>query len=163
MDVPTFRFHPTALTAPRSFTKTAGQCEVCNRMMGWLYNGPLYAGRKCQPCPDCIANGRLDAYLGDKFWAFFDIDLAEVADEHRNELLKRTPGFAVFNPFTWPAKDGTPLAFIGYGDEKALWTDLAARSAMAEAFGEELDRPSSYALVFRELDSGAYRVLIDLD
>ncbi len=101
--------------------------------------------------------------MNDPFWAFFDIDLSEVSAEYHDELLKRTPGFAVFNPFTWPGSGGTPLAFIGYGEEEVLWHDLDARSAMAKAFGQDLEGPPSNALVFQELDGGPYRVVVDLD
>lgn len=163
MNLTNFRFHPTALTAARSFTRGPGQCEVCKRVTGWLYSGPLYAGRKSQPCAECIASGRFDAYLNDEFWAFFDTDLSEVSGEYHDELLKRTPGFPVFNPFTWPGTDGTPLAFIGYGEDEALWRDMAARAAMTKAFGQNLEGPSSYALVFRELGGGPFRVVVDLD
>jgi uncharacterized protein CbrC (UPF0167 family) len=163
MMLPQFRFHPTAFAEGRVFEQTDEACAGCGRSAGWRYVGPLYARQKVQPCPDCIANGRVAAFVGDANFSFFDTDLREVGPEWQEELLRRTPGFAVFNPFPWPAKDGVPLAFVGYGDEPALWEDQAARAAMTEAFAEELESPSPYALVFRELEGAGYRVVVDLD
>ena len=163
MSVPEFRFHPTAFAAGRAFEPVEGPCEVCGRSTGWRYTGPLYACREVRPCPDCIAEGRVATYVGDANFTFFDVDLREVQPRWHEELLRRTPGFAVFNPFPWPAKDGAPLAFVGYGDDADLWQDDRARAAMTEAFDDEPEGPSPYALVFRDLEGVDFRVVIDLD
>jgi hypothetical protein len=96
MMLPQFRFHPTAFAEGRVFEQTDEACAGCGRSAGWRYVGPLYARQKVQPCPDCIANGRVAAFVGDANFSFFDTDLREVGPEWQEELLRRTPGFAVF-------------------------------------------------------------------
>lgn len=163
MSVAEFRFHPTAFTPGRAFEQVDGPCQVCGRATRWRYTGPFYARRTAHPCPECIAEGRVATYVGDANFTFHDTDLREIHPQWREELLRRTPGFATFNPFSWPAKDGVPLAFVGYGDDVELLRNDRVRAAMNEAFEDELDGPSPYGLVFSDLEGAHFRVVVDLD
>ena len=166
-DKPFFRFNPGAYDTGRSFKPSDEPCGVCARPSVWLYNGVLYAaGPQPTVCARCIADGRLDAHFGEAGFGFHDMALDEVEPELTEEISSRTPGFATFNPFTWPVIDGVPLAFLGYGDDAGMWNIPAAREAMVEAFmalGDELAGPTSYALVFRQVEGDRYRVWVDLD
>lgn len=161
-DQPFFRFSPRAYETG-SFEASDEKCDLCGRPCVWQYDEGIYAATK-QPdfvCARCLADDKLRAYFGAEDYLLHDISLEGVDEAIETELLQRTPGVASFNPFEWPVRDGMPLAFIGYGDDEAVLADPAARLAIAEAF--EGEDSSSYALVFRTLDGGAYEVVADFD
>lgn len=157
-DQPFFRFHPGAYN--RSFEPSEAVCPACRRTAIWLYIDNFYSVAGSAVCARCIASGRAaEMFKGE----FFDTRLEGAAPALRAEVLQRTPGFPVFNPFDWPVLDGAPLAFIGYGDEPAVWNDAEARAAINAAFEEEAVAPAPYALVFKELDGPRYVAVVDLD
>ena len=158
-DQPFFRFSPHAYEEGRSLARSGETCDVCARSCGWKYTGNIYsAARPGTVCARCIADGRLGYDL-------HDISIEGAGPELAEEVLQRTPGVACFNPFDWPVVAGRPLAFIGYGEEKALRALPAVRAAMDDAFGTGASHygPSPYALIFKELDDERYRVVVDLD
>jgi hypothetical protein len=58
------------------------------------------------------------------------------------------------------------LGIRRYGEDQNLLDIVAARSAIEAAFGEigsKFDGPTSYALVFKEIDGERYRAVVDLD
>ena len=58
------------------------------------------------------------------------------------------------------------MAFVGYGENQTLLDIAAARSAIEAAFaeiGQKFDGPTSYALVFKEIDGERYRAVVDFD
>jgi uncharacterized protein CbrC (UPF0167 family) len=114
-------------------------------------------------CARCIANGGLEAFMKGAPFSFHDATLEGADRELEDEVMLATPGFPTFNPFRWPVLDGKPLAFIGHGDEKAVWAIPEARAAITAAFGEPVDGPTSYALVFKEVDGERYVAEIDYD
>lgn len=142
-------------------------CDVCSRPCVWRYAGALYvAGDRPTVCARCIADGRLAAYLGDRPFQLHDVFLDDADPALEDEVLRRTPGVSCFNPFVWPVLDGTPLAFVGYGEDEALIALPEVQAAIGEAsreLGWTFDGPSPYALVFRELDGPRYRAVVDLD
>jgi hypothetical protein len=57
-------------------------------------------------------------------------------------------------------------AFTGYGENERLLAIPAVRSAIKTAFeeiGQTFRGPTSYALVFKEIDGERYRAVIDFD
>ena len=117
-------------------------------------------------CAQCIADGRTGEAVGTEDYSFHDTELDGAEAGPAGELMKRTPGVACFNPFEWPVLDGMPLGFIGVGNEAALMAIPEVRAAIGAAFAEigwDAEGESPYALVFREIDGGRWRAVIDLD
>lgn len=165
-DQPYFRFHPNAYAIKGVFEASDALCDVCGRPCIWAYAGGIYtAGEKPRSCARCIADGRLGDFLGGHF-SLHDIELDDADPALADELLCQTPGVACFNPFPWPVLDSRPLAFLGYGEERALLAEPAVVAAIEDAFRElgwDYDGPSPYALIFREVDGSRYQAVIDLD
>ncbi len=164
---PYFRFNPGAYLPERAFERSNEACGVCARPCGWKYMLPIYMrGEAPAVCARCIADGRLAAFVGDAHFSLHDVSLEDADPALEDELLRRTPGVSCFNPFEWPVLDGKPLAFVGYGKDKALIALPEVQAAMEEALGgvgSTFDGPSPYALIFREIDGARYRVVVDLD
>lgn len=164
--MPAFRFHPGAYTRG-SFIASDKACDVCGRASIWLYASSIYVdGDEPDVCARCIHDGRLAAHLDHDF-QMHDAELGgDTTGDLADEVMQRTPGFSTFNAFAWPVLDGKPLAYVGHGDEDALWDDPAAVDAiraMYEESGETLEGRTPYALVFREVDGDRYLAIIDLD
>jgi uncharacterized protein len=165
-DQPHFRFYPGAYEKGGPFEASADVCDVCARPCSWKYTGNIYAKERPVVCARCIANGELGRFLGGKRFSLHDIELNGAEPSLEDEVLRRTPGVACFNPFEWPVLDGKPLAFAGYGGDERLLAIPAVRSAVETAFdeiGQTFDGPTSYALIFKEIDGERYRAVIDLD
>ncbi|ROT97349.1 hypothetical protein EB810_05570 [Altererythrobacter sp. FM1] len=62
---------------------------------------------------------------------------------------------------------GVPLAFLLYGEEESsLWKNPKVRAEIDREYGDwpwDGKKPGSYVLLFRQLDSDEYRVVIDPD
>jgi uncharacterized protein len=165
-DQPYFRFNPRAYEEGRSFERSHEVCDVCSSPCVWKYTGGIYAIEEPIVCARCIANGELGKFFGDKHFSLQDIEMSGAEPSLEKEVLQRTPGVACYNPFDWPVLDGKPLAFVGYGEDKDLLDIAAVRSAIEAAFGEigrKFDGPTSYALVFKEIDGERYRAVVDFD
>lgn len=165
-DAPFFRFNPDAYLPGRAFESSDAPCDVCSRPCTWRYTGGIYARVSPIVCARCIADGRAARHLSDPHAGFHDSHVEGAIPELKEELLRRTPGVACFNPFDWPVLDGKPLAFLGYGEDEALISSPDARSAIEAAFEEigwEFEGPSPYILLFKEIDGGRFRAVIDLD
>jgi uncharacterized protein CbrC (UPF0167 family) len=164
-DKPFFRFHPGAYE--RSFVESDDPCDVCRRPAVWLYDGSIYvAGDAPAVCARCIADGKLTAFLKGEHGlhdAEFDGD---ADDDLANEVMQRTPGFSTFNAFEWPVIDGTPMAYVGHGDEDGTWETPAAADAIRKLYedeGDPVEGTTPYAIVFRELDGPRHIAIMDLD
>jgi uncharacterized protein CbrC (UPF0167 family) len=166
-DDPFFRFNPGAYQEGRAFVASRDSCDICRLPCVWRYRGNLYsAARPTSLCARCIAAGRVATFVPDRYFSFHDIELIDSDPDLSDELLRRTPGVACFNPYQWPVLDRTPMAFIGYGDDPALMNDVGARDAMVMAYeenGSVFEGSSSYLLVFKEIDGSRYRAVMDLD
>lgn len=164
-DQPHFRFNPRAYEPGRAFAVSDKVCGSCARPCLWEHSAGVYALKPATLCARCIAAGGLEGVLGGRY-SFHDGEVEEGCDPALEaELLERTPGVACFNPFLWPAIDGVPLVFLGYGEDEQLLRIPGVEAAMAAAF-DELGwdaGPSPYALIFRTLDGETYRVVVDLD
>ncbi|MFC7498382.1 CbrC family protein [Enterovirga sp. GCM10030262] len=163
---PYFRFNPGAYQNGRSFEQTSEVCDVCARPCAWRYTGNIYAEQSPIVCARCIASGSLGGFLNDAEFTFHDIELNGADPALEDELFRRTPGVACFNPFEWPVLDAKPLAFAGYGEDRALLSLAGVRSAIDSAFavaGGAFDGPTPYALIFKEIEGERYRAVIDLD
>jgi uncharacterized protein CbrC (UPF0167 family) len=165
-DQPYFRFNPGAYEEGRSFERSSDVCEVCSRPCVWEYTGGVYATENPIICARCIANGELGRFLGDEHFSLHDIMISGAEPGLEKEVLQRTPGVECYNAFAWPVLDAKPLAFVGYGEDQDLLDIVAVRSAIEAAFGEigrKFVGPTSYALVFKEIDGERYRAVVDLD
>ena len=166
---PHFRFYPGAYRRTGPFSEDVSTCDVCNRANARLYSGVIYSAADERPsvCACCIADGRLEEYFGDTPFEMHDAELLNTTADIAAELLRRTPGVASFNAFEWPVLDGMPLAFIGYGNEKEVWSNPKAVSAMRAAwrsiYEEELETETPYLLVFKEIDGSRICSIVDLD
>lgn len=167
-DQPYFRFYPGAYEEGGRFEPSSDLCEVCLRPCVWKYTGNVYvAGPKVSIfCARCIANGVLAAHFGDRRFQLQAADLIGAEPRLAEEVLQRTPGVSSFQDFEWPVLDCKSMAFAGYGQDKTLLAIPAVRSAIKTAFeeiGRTVDGPTSYALIFKEIDGDRYRAVIDLD
>lgn len=163
---PAFRFFPAAYDVEGVFEASEDKCDICQRPAGWMYGGAVYAeGTAPETCARCIHDGKLAAALNDGFMQLVDASLDDADPDLAKEVLQRTPGFPTLNPIDWPVIDGTPLAFLGFGDSETVTADPAASKAVeaawTEEFEEPMEGPSPYALVFRSLDGGQHRVVFD--
>lgn len=168
IDQPNFRFNPGAYGEGRSFERSSEACDVCHQPSVWKYVGSIYATANPTVCARCIANGEVAKFLNEEHFSFHDIELDGADLSSETELLQRTPGVSCFNPFEWPVLSSIPLAFIGYGEDEPILKDGGAQEAIEAAFAAidwEFKRgePTPYAMVFREIDGGRYRAVIDLD
>lgn len=165
---PHFRFFPGAYEDEAAFESSTETCEVCGEACAWRYIGGIYAEEHPDiVCAACIHSGRLSEHL-DGDMALHDIELDGADEALEREVLERTPGVSCFNPFAWPVRDGKPLAFIGYGEDKALITLPDVQAAVEEAAEEYgLDDaaalPSPYVLIFKEIDGPRYAAALDFD
>jgi uncharacterized protein len=165
-DQPYFRFYPGAYKEGGSFEPSSDLCNVCSRPCAWKYTGAIYGRDISTVCARCIASGELCGSGGGKDYGLHDIQINGAEPSLEAEVLQRTPEVTSFNPFEWPVIDGKPLAFAGYGQDKSLLAIPAVRSAIEAAFeeiGQTCDGPTSYALIFKEIDGDRYRAVIDLD
>ncbi|MBI1361171.1 MAG: hypothetical protein GC155_12920 [Alphaproteobacteria bacterium] len=167
-DQPAFRFFPAAYDMGDVLERSDAPCDVCGKPSVWLYAGTVYAeGEQPEVCARCIHGGQLAAHFGGQDFQLHDADLSGASEALTAEVMQRTPGFATFNAFDWPVIDGQPLVFVGNGDADAVWNDPELRAAITAAWKEEyeedLDEPSSYALVFRTLDGKQTRIVFDSD
>lgn len=168
---PHFRFFPGAYEfcagGDDVFRAEAGPCDACGMRDIHAYQGIVYTARQEQPtvCAQCIADGRLATFLNEAHVSLHDAEVAEVdwRDPLVVEVQQRTPGFATFNPFTWPVHDGLPMAFMGYGDEERWKYVSDVLAAMRAANAGEDCFPTPYALIFKQVDGPAYRAVLDFD
>ncbi len=165
-DQPFFRFNPNAYADGSSLKRSQENCELCLRPCVWQYTGNIYTvSRKPTVCARCIAEDCLLEFLCDDLATLHDIEISGVDVSLSREIRTRTPGIACYNPFEWPVIDGIPLAFMGYGDNKYLVNMPGVGEAMKKEFAEygQEYSPDSYALIFKQLDGGRYRVVADFD
>lgn len=167
-DQPYFRFYPGAYEEGGPFEASTDACEVCSRPCVWKYTGGVYvAGPKASiVCARCIASGALTSFFGDRDFQLQSADLFGADPDLTDEVQHRTPGVPSYQDFEWPVLDGKPMTFAGYGEDKSLFATPAVRSAIKTAFeeiGQTRDGPTSYALIFKELDGERYRAVVDFD
>jgi len=166
-DQPYFRFNPGAYENGRSFERSSDVCDVCSRPCVWKYTGGIYTEEEPGVvCARCIANGELGRFLGDEHFSLHDIIISGAEPSLEKEVLQRTPGVASYNPFEWPVLDAKPLAFVGNGEDEDLLDIAAVRSAIEVAFaeiGRTFNGPTSYALIFKEIEGERYRAVVDFD
>jgi uncharacterized protein CbrC (UPF0167 family) len=164
---PYFRFYPECYN-DGTLKQSNQMCLVCGAHSNWMYTGNIYSICNDAPvCSACIAEDSLRKRFGDSF-TFFDIEFSDEVDRIvEAEILQLTPGFPMFNPITWPVRKGTPLVYLGIGDEERFWKDEACRLAMQRFWhieiGEELVEPTSYILIFRTLDGSEFGFALDFD
>lgn len=165
-DQPFFRFHPDAYDHG-VFEESDETCSACGKACIWKYNQHIYA---LPPDPDaicarCIADGNAAKAVPEGDYGLHDCEFDEDPSEALViEVEQRTPGFATYNPFVWPVRNGVPLAFLGFGADDNLAGNLgvkAAVAALATEMGGEV-APSD-ALIFKSLEGETYVATLDLD
>lgn len=165
-DAPFFRFHPGAYEHG-CFEQSEETCAACGRACVWRYAGPIYA-HPPEPgaiCARCVADGNAAKAVADGGYSLHDLSFdVEPSEDLAKEVEQRTPGFATYNPFVWPVRDGTPLAFLGFGEDAELVGDAKAKAAIA-ALAKEMGAEIApvYAMIFRTLDGADYVATLDLD
>jgi len=165
-DKPFFRFQPGAYERG-ALIASDKPCDVCSRPSVWLYDGSVYVpGDPPAVCARCIADGGLSAFTRGRH-VMHDAEFAEDADEAlAMEVMQRTPGFATFNAFAWPVRDGKPMVYVGHGEEAGTWNNQAAAEAIRQLYEDEGDPfggTTPYAIVFKELDGPQHLAIMDLD
>jgi len=162
---PHFRFYPGAYEDGGPLVASLETCGCCGEPCVWKYTGNVYAREKVTVCAGCIAADNLSNVFKDGY-SLHDVELEQdVEDTLNDELFGRTPGVACFNPFEWPVADGAPMVFVGYGENLTKDPDAiaATKIAFTELGWHGDSRPSTYTLLFRPLNGGAMRAVIDLD
>lgn len=165
-DKPFFRFHPDAYEHG-VFEKSDAPCAACGKPCVWAYTQHIYAlpPEPAPVCARCIADGNLGVVIVDGDYGLHDFTFDDdPAEELATEVEQRTPGFATFNPFVWPVRNGAPLAFLGFGEDEALARDPSVKAAivaLAKAMGVEIGAQD--AMIFKTLDGEAYVATLDID
>jgi uncharacterized protein CbrC (UPF0167 family) len=166
IDKPSFRFHPDAYEHD-CFEESDEPCAACGRPCVWKYTHHLYAlpPEPAAICARCVADGNAAKAVPGGDYSLHDCGFdEEPSDALVAEVEQRTPGFATFNPFVWPVRDGMPLAFLGFGEDDnlaALGQVKSAIAALAEEMGGEV--APTYAMIFKTLDGDQYVATLDLD
>ena len=165
-DKPSFRFHPDAYEHD-CFEESDEPCSACGRPCVWKYTHHVYAlpPEPAAICARCIADGNVAKAVPEGDYGLHDCGFdEEPCDALAGEVEQRTPGFATFNPFVWPVRDGMPLAFLGFGEDDNLAALPQVKSAIA-ALGVEMggEVAPTYAMIFKTLDGDNYVATLDLD
>ncbi|MEQ1492595.1 MAG: CbrC family protein [Terricaulis sp.] len=165
-DKPFFRFHPDAYEHG-VFEPSDEACSACARPCVWKYNQHIYA-LPPEPkaiCARCIADGSVAKAVPDGDYGLHDFVLdGETCEALAIEVEQRTPGFATYNPFVWPVRNGVPLAFLGFGADEPLEGNAGVKAAIAKLSKEmENEVAPDYALIFKTLDADEYVATLDLD
>lgn len=164
---PFFRFNPNAYDDNGPFKASDAPCDVCTRESVWISQVVV---PDISVCARCIANNDLGRFINKRHFILVgDITLSAALDEEiKSELFLNTPCVSSYNPFEWQVLEGIPMAFVGYGEDKGLWKIPNAVRAMQAAWEEfypdtVLDGPTSYLMVFKEVEGEKYTAIIDLD
>ncbi len=111
--VPRFRYHPDPI-GTGSVRPSNERCEVCGRISGNAYIGPVYSAMVDSPvvCIGCVADGTAAARWTASFtdghpWA------ANVSEEIADEVLTRTPGFSGWQQEQWMVHCDDAAIFLG--------------------------------------------------
>jgi uncharacterized protein CbrC (UPF0167 family) len=165
-DKPHFRFHPDAYEHG-ALEASDETCSACGKACVWKFAGVIYC---LEPdpaaiCARCIADGAVSKAVPGDEYALHDCSFdEEPAPALAIEVEQRTPGFATFNPFVWPVRNGVPLAFLGFGEDDNLEGMPEVKAAIADLskeMGAEVG--PSYAMIFRTLEGDTYVATLDLD
>lgn len=100
--------------ATGSIVESDSSCKVCERRRGFVYRGPFFAVDEVETiCPWCIADGSAAARFEGEFTDLHYIGWDNVSDETKDEVLRRTPGFAGWQHETWMAHCDDAATFLG--------------------------------------------------
>jgi uncharacterized protein CbrC (UPF0167 family) len=157
--LPQFRYHPDPVATGNVIASSA-ECRSCGRARGYVYVGPVYAEEELGEvlCPWCIG----DRSAAERFDAEFT-DAEGVGDRGRwgavpvavlDEVTRRTPGFAGWQPERWWVHCGDAAAFLGRAGRRELegrW--VAALPAIRAEAGLEADG-AVWAIYLAALDAG---------
>lgn len=165
-DRPFFRFHPDAYEHG-VFEESRETCSACGKPCVWKYNQHIYA-LPPEPkaiCARCVADGSAAKAVPDGDYGLHDCEFdGETSDALAVEVEQRTPGFATYNPFIWPVRNGVPLAFLGFGADETLKGNRGIKAAIAQLTIEmESEFAPDYAMIFKTLDGDDYVATLDLD
>ncbi len=176
--LPVFRYHPDPV-ATGSVEASESPCLACNRIRGYIYVGPAYSEKfdylSGSICPWCIADGSAAKRFGASFADSGLMD--DVADEVREEIGERTPGFDAWQQEQWLTCCHDAAAFLGIAGAAELKKQFpdaipAVKDCLANDYdlsGEELDeyfdglskdgQPTAY--VFQCLHCQRYLAYVD--
>lgn len=165
-DKPHFRFHPDAYEHG-VFEPSQEKCSACGKPCVWKYTQHIYAlpPEPADICARCIADGSVAKVVPDGDYGLHDLEFGgETSDALATEVEQRTPGFATYNPFVWPVRNGVPLAFLGFGADEPLKGNRGIKAAIAQLSKEmESEFAPDYAMIFKTLEGDEYVATLDLD
>ena len=126
------------------------ECAGCGQRRGWISTCVAYGADvpdDARFCPWCIADGTAHATFG----AFFnDVD-GGTADDARDEVVSRTPGFVTWQDWGWPTHCGDVGVYRGQPTGQQLRANPDALSALlADLRQWEWGRDDAYVEDFIE-------------
>jgi uncharacterized protein CbrC (UPF0167 family) len=116
-EMPVFRYHPDVV-ATGSAVPSELPCELCNKVTGLRYKGPIFGHQADNLCLACIASGEAARRLArpdglaeftDVGWGVPDDVPARVVDE----VAHRTPGFYGWQQEHWLYHCADAAAYLG--------------------------------------------------
>lgn len=167
-ELPKFKYHPDPLATGSVVADPDAPCLSCNRIRGYVYEGPAYSEKfhhlKHCICPWCIADGSAAKKFGAEFTDVGMLD--EVSEAAVDELACRTPGFEAWQDARWMTCCDDAAAFLGRAGKAELKGKFAeARDAVeADWDGDWKDlsadgQPTAY--IFKCLHCGEFRTYVD--
>ncbi|MGY4995124.1 CbrC family protein [Streptomyces sp. 900105245] len=109
--LPPFPYHPDPV-ATGSVIAAAETCVCCGHDQGWICTGPVYGADvpDGRVCPYCVAFGTAAERCG----AFFnEVEVRRIPDDAVRRIRERTPNFATWQDWDWPAHCGDGGVFLG--------------------------------------------------
>lgn len=166
--LPVFKYHPDPVATGAIKADPDAVCLSCNRMRGYIYDGPAYSEKfhdlSRSLCPWCIADGS----AAKKFFVEFadPSTLDDVDDDVMEEIARRTPGFHARQQELWLSCCDDAAAFLGSAGATELKGEFAAAIPAVEQDWDgdwhDLDKqgePAAY--IFRCLHCKQYLAYVD--
>jgi uncharacterized protein len=124
--LPSFRYHPDPVATGSVKPAPDTPCLGCNRIRGYIYNGPAYTEKNFildnSVCPWCIADGTAAKQFGATFNDGGTMD--DVPAGVMTEIEERTPGFHGWQQEIWLTCCDDAAAFLGSAGVKELENDF---------------------------------------
>ena len=132
--MPSFRYHPDP-TATGSAEVSEAACDLCGKLTGFRYEGPIYGVRVEEICLGCIADGTAVARLAtpDGPVEFTRVDWGvpdEVPAAVLEEISRRTPGYFAWQESWWLYHCGDGAAYLGRMGWDEIQEDTGALQAL---------------------------------
>ncbi|TYQ18136.1 UNVERIFIED_CONTAM: hypothetical protein Cloal_0547 [Acetivibrio alkalicellulosi] len=168
--IPFFKYHPEPLKTGM-IKKETTTCEVCEKEIDYIYNGPFYAEEEVSDiCPWCIKDGKASKEFDGTFQ---DEDSCDPVDkeEYVDELIHRTPGYGGWQQEYWLSHCGDFCSFegfVGWSEIEGIINDLEDDISESGFTKDDLQRilvngGSLQGYLFKCNICGKYRIHFDCD